>query len=289
MESVFLIRITPIIKQGYFKCNGYASVVTYILYCLAQLRFTDKICTIIILITARDYIVRHSYHIEKHYIERSGWLRAAVLGANDGIISVTSLVVGIAASGASSQTLLVTCVAGLISGAASMAAGEYISVKSQQDIEQSDLKMEAHELKLHPEHELQELKNIYIQRGLTPSLAENVAKQLTLHNALDAHARDEIGISAHTSAQPFLAASSSAVAFSVGSLFPLLSIMLLPNAYLAKGVMLIGVLSLGVMGALASYAGGVSIWKGAIRVMIWGIVAMLFSAWIGSLFNTAVA
>ena len=233
--------------------------------------------------------MRHSYHIEKHYIERSGWLRAAVLGANDGIISVTSLVVGIAASGASSQTLLVTCVAGLISGAASMAAGEYISVKSQQDIEQSDLKMEARELKLHPEHELQELKNIYIQRGLTPSLAEDVAKQLTLHNALDAHARDEIGISAHTSAQPFLAASSSAVAFSVGSLFPLLSIMLLPNAYLAKGVMLIGVLSLGVMGALASYAGGVSIWRGAIRVMIWGILAMLFSAWIGSLFNTAVA
>ena len=233
--------------------------------------------------------MRHSYHIEKHYIERSGWLRAAVLGANDGIISVTSLVVGIAASGASSQTLLVTCVAGLISGAASMAAGEYISVKSQQDIEQSDLKMEARELKLHPEHELQELKNIYIQRGLTPSLAEDVAKQLTLHNALDAHARDEIGISAHTSAQPFLAASSSAVAFSVGSLFPLLSIMLLPNSYLAKGVMLIGVLSLGVMGALASYAGGVSIWRGAIRVMLWGIVAMLFSAWIGSLFNTAVA
>lgn len=232
--------------------------------------------------------MRHSYHIEKHYIERSGWLRAAVLGANDGIISVTSLVVGIAASGASSQTLLVTCVAGLISGAASMAAGEYISVKSQQDIEQSDLKMEARELKLHPEHELQELKNIYIQRGLTASLAEDVAKQLTLHNALDAHARDEIGISAHTSAQPFLAASSSAVAFSVGSLFPLLSIMLLPNAYLAKGVMLIGVLSLGVMGALASYAGGVSIWRGAIRVMLWGIVAMLFSAWIGSLFNTAV-
>lgn len=233
--------------------------------------------------------MRHSYHIEKHYIERSGWLRAAVLGANDGIISVTSLVVGIAASGASSQTLLVTCVAGLISGAASMAAGEYISVKSQQDIEQSDLKMEARELKLHPEHELQELKNIYIQRGLTPSLAEGVAKQLTLHNALDAHARDEIGISAHTSAQPFLAASSSAVAFSVGSLFPLLSILLLPNAYLAKGVMLIGVLSLGIMGALASYAGGVSIWRGAIRVMLWGIVAMLFSAWIGSLFNTAVA
>lgn len=231
--------------------------------------------------------MRHSYHIEKHYIERAGWLRAAVLGANDGIISVTSLVVGIAASGASSQTLLITCVAGLISGAASMAAGEYISVKSQQDIEKSDLKMEARELALHPEHELQELKNIYIQRGLEATLAEDVAKQLTLHNALDAHARDEIGISVHTAAQPFLAASSSAIAFSVGSLFPLLSIMLLPEGYLAQGVMLIGVLSLGIMGALASYAGGVSIYRGAIRVMLWGIVAMLFSAWIGSLFNIA--
>ena len=233
--------------------------------------------------------MRHSYHIEKHYIERSGWLRAAVLGANDGIISVTSLVAGMAASGASSQTLLVTCVAGLISGAASMAAGEYISVKSQQDIEQNDLKMEACELKLHPEHELQELKNIYIQRGLEPTLAEDIAKQLTLHNALDAHARDEIGISDHTSAQPFRAAFSSAIAFTIGSLFPLISIILLPEQYLEKGVILIGVLSLGIMGALASYAGGASIWIGSIRVMIWGIIAMLFSAWIGSLFNVAVA
>ena len=169
-----------------------------------------------------------------------------------------------------------------------MAAGEYISVKSQQDIEQNDLKMEARELKLHPEHELQELKNIYIQRGLEPTLAEDVAKQLTMHNSLDAHARDEIGISVHTSAKPFLAASSSALAFSVGSLFPLISMMLLPEQYLDKGVMLIGVLTLGIMGALASYAGGVSIWRGSVRVMIWGIVAMLFSAWIGSLFNVAV-
>src|SRR5574344_118973 len=231
----------------------------------------------------------HSYHLEKHYIERSGWLRAAVLGANDGIISVTSLVVGMAASGASSQTLLITCIAGLISGAASMAAGEYISVKSQQDIEQNDLAMEARELKLNPEHELKELTNIYMLRGLDAELAEQVAIQLTAHNALDAHARDEIGILEHTSAQPFMAAFSSALAFTVGSLFPLVSILLLPEHLLDKGVMLVGVISLGVMGALASYVGGASMWKGALRVMIWGIVAMVFSAWIGSMFHVAVA
>lgn len=231
----------------------------------------------------------HSYHLEKHYIERSGWLRAAVLGANDGIISVTSLVVGMAASGASSQTLLITCIAGLISGAASMAAGEYISVKSQQDIEQNDLAMEARELKLNPEHELKELTNIYMIRGLDAELAEQVAIQLTAHNALVAHARDEIGILEHTSAQPFMAAFSSALAFTVGSLFPLVSILLLPEHLLDKGVMLVGVISLGVMGALASYVGGASMWKGALRVMIWGIVAMVFSAWIGSMFHVAVA
>ncbi|MBT0887783.1 MULTISPECIES: VIT1/CCC1 transporter family protein [Acinetobacter] len=231
----------------------------------------------------------HSYHLEKHYIERSGWLRAAVLGANDGIISVTSLVVGMAASGASSQTLLITCIAGLISGAASMAAGEYISVKSQQDIEQNDLAMEARELKLNPEHELKELTNIYMIRGLDAELAEQVAIQLTAHNALDAHARDEIGILEHTSAQPFMAAFSSALAFTIGSLFPLVSILLLPEHLLDKGVMLVGVISLGVMGALASYVGGASMWKGALRVMIWGIVAMVFSAWIGSMFHVAVA
>ena len=169
-----------------------------------------------------------------------------------------------------------------------MAAGEYISVKSQQDIEKNDLDMESRELQRHPEHELQELKNIYIQRGLQPTLALEVAQQLTAHNALDAHARDEIGISDHTSAQPLIAAFSSAVAFSVGSLFPLISILLLPEQYLDKGVMLIGVLSLGIMGALASYAGGASIWRGSVRVMIWGIVAMLFSAWIGSLFHVDV-
>ena len=194
--------------------------------------------------------MRHSYHAEQHYMERAGWLRAVVLGANDGIISVTSLVIGVAASGASTHTLLITCIAGLISGAASMAAGEYISVKSQQDIEQSDLNMEARELDLHPAHELKELQDIYIRRGLDSDLARQVAQQLTAHNALDAHAR-EIGISEQTSANPVLAAVASALAFSVGSLFPVAAIIFLPESILQSGIIIIGILSLGVLGALA--------------------------------------
>ena len=229
----------------------------------------------------------YSQHIEPHYLQRAGWLRAAVLGANDGIISVTSLVVGMAASGASSHTLLIACIAGLISGAVSMAAGEYISVKSQQDIEDNDLKMEARELELHPERELKELTQIYMQRGLTLELAQQVAEQLTAHNALHAHARDEIGLVEETSAQPLVAAGTSALAFSVGALFPLLAILLLPKLYLVQGIMTISVLSLGVLGAIASYVGGATVYRGAIRVMLWGILAMLFSSWIGSLFNIA--
>lgn len=230
-------------------------------------------------------MTRHSSHIEKHYTERSGWLRAAVLGANDGIISVTSLVIGIAASGASTHTVLVSCIAGLISGAVSMAAGEYISVKSQQDIEHADLKMEAHELRHNPEQELKELTKIYTQRGLEASLAAEVAKQLTAHNALQAHARDEIGIVEQTLAQPLQAACSSALSFAVGALCPLLAIWVVPETWLQVGIGLVGVLSLAILGAIASYAGGSSMLKGASRVVIWGILAMLFSFWIGSLFD----
>lgn len=230
----------------------------------------------------------HSHHTEQHYTTRAGWLRAAVLGANDGIISVTSLVMGMAASGASTPTLLIACVAGLISGAASMAAGEYISVKSQEDIEKMDLEMEARELHLHPERELNELKHIYIRRGLTPELAEQVAQQLSQHNALDAHARDEIGIVAENSVRPLTAAASSALAFSLGALFPLLSILWMPTQWLQQGIMWVGVLSLGILGGLASYVGGASVWKGAGRVMLWGIIAMVFSAWIGSMFQVDV-
>ena len=226
-----------------------------------------------------------SHHTEQHFIHRTGWLRAAVLGANDGIISVTSLVVGLAASGASTHILLVTCIAGLISGATSMAAGEYISVKSQSDIEQADLKFEARELEKNPHLELKELTQIYIHRGLDPDLAHQVAVQLTEKDALQAHARDEIGINEMTAAKPIQAATSSALSFSIGALFPTLAILLSPDIYLEKIVLLVGVLSLAILGALSSFFAGTSMLRGSLRVTIWGIIAMAFSSWIGSLFQ----
>ncbi len=225
------------------------------------------------------------HHHEHHYIHRTGWLRASVLGANDGIISVTSLIMGMAASGASSHTLLITCIAGLISGATSMAAGEYISVKSQEDLEQADLEMEHRELQRNPEHELNELTHIYIDRGLTPELAREVAIQLTAKDALQAHARDEIGIHDNTSAKPLQAALSSALAFSAGAALPMLSILLSSEQHTAITVMAVGIISLALLGALSSYAAGTSMLKGSVRVTVWGIAAMLFSSWIGSLFN----
>ncbi|MFW1859637.1 VIT1/CCC1 transporter family protein [Acinetobacter defluvii] len=227
----------------------------------------------------------HFSHHEQHFIHRAGWLRAAVLGANDGIISVTSLVVGMAASGASSHTLLVTCIAGLISGATSMAAGEYISVKSQTDIEEADIKIEARELKNNPHLELKELTQIYIHRGLDPDLAHQVAVQLTEKDALEAHARDEIGINEMTAAKPLQAAGSSALSFTLGALFPTLSILISPEAYLEHVVLVVGILSLATLGALSSYFAGTSMLKGSLRVVIWGIIAMAFAMWIGSLFE----
>lgn len=230
----------------------------------------------------------YSHHTEQHVIHRTGWLRASVLGANDGIISVTSLVLGMAASGAHSQTLLVTAVAGLISGAISMAAGEYISVKSQSDIEETDLKTEAIELKNNPHLELKELTQIYISRGLTPELAHQVAVQLSEHNALEAHARDEIGINDMTSAKPLQAAFSSAVSFSIGAVLPLLAIYFSSEHSLQSSVMIVGVMSLALLGAISSYFAGTSLIRGSVRVTAWGILAMLFSSWIGSLFNVTV-
>lgn len=227
----------------------------------------------------------HSYHPEQHVIQRSGWLRAAVLGANDGIISVTSLVLGIAASGASAHTLMISSVAALISGAVSMAAGEYISVQSQADIEQADLKTEARELENNPHLELKELTEIYIQRGVDPDLAQHVAMQLSAHNALEAHARDEIGIHEITAAKPLQAAYSSALSFAVGALLPTLCILLSPRSWVVQSTASIGILSLALLGALSSYVAGTSIFKGSIRVCFWGIMAMLFSSWIGSLFQ----
>ena len=227
------------------------------------------------------------HHHEHHYIHRTGWLRAAVLGANDGIISVTSLIVGMAASGASAQTLLITCIAGLISGASSMAAGEYISVKSQEDIEKADLDMEHRELQRKPENELKELTQIYVARGLKPALAHEVAVQLTAKNALEAHARDEIGIHANTAAKQLLSTGSSATAFSLGALLPMFSILLSPEQYITAAVMAVGVLSLALLGALSSYFAGTSMLKGSFRVTAWGVAAMLFASWIGSLFDVA--
>lgn len=226
-----------------------------------------------------------SQHSEHHFIHRSGWLRAAVLGANDGIISVTSLIMGMAASGATAHTLLITCIAGLISGATSMAAGEYISVKSQEDIEKADLKFEAQELKKHPQRELDELTQIYISRGLEPDLARQVATQLTNHDALGAHARDEIGIHENTAANPIQAALASAGSFSFGALFPMLAILLSPEVWIEKTVLIFGIISLAFLGALSSHFAGTSKLKGSLRITLWGILAMAFSSWIGSLFH----
>ncbi|KRI53388.1 VIT1/CCC1 transporter family protein [Acinetobacter pittii] len=226
-----------------------------------------------------------SQHSEHHFIHRSGWLRAAVLGANDGIISVTSLIMGMAASGATAHTLLITCIAGLISGATSMAAGEYISVKSQEDIEKADLKFEAQELKKHPQRELDELTQIYVARGLEPDLARQVATQLTNHDALGAHARDEIGIHENTAANPIQAALASAGSFSFGALFPMLAILLSPEVWIEKTVLIFGIISLTFLGALSSHFAGTSKLKGSLRITLWGILAMAFSSWIGSLFH----
>lgn len=227
----------------------------------------------------------YSHHAEDHYIHRTGWLRASVLGANDGIISVTSLVMGMAASGASSHTLFIACLAGLISGATSMAAGEYVSVQSQKDIEHADLKFEARELEKNPHLELDELTIIYIRRGLSPELAREVAIQLTEKDALEAHARDEIGILEQTAARPVQAALSSALSFSLGALCPMLAILFSPESSVSTVVLTVGIISLACMGALSSYFAGTSLWKGSLRITVWGIIAMLFSSWVGSFFN----
>lgn len=229
------------------------------------------------------------HHHEVHFSHRMGWLRAAVLGANDGIISVASLVIGVAASGVATDTLMITAVAGLVAGAVSMAAGEYVSVQSQADIEAADLTKEAYELKHNAEHELNELTQIYIKRGLTAPLAAEVALQLTSHNALHAHARDEIGISDINQAKPVQAALASAGAFIVGALFPILAIWLASDAFIKTAVVVTTCTALLLLGALASYAGGSSMVRGALRVFFWGVFAMLCTQLIGSLFGANLA
>jgi len=227
-------------------------------------------------------------HRETHRTERIGWLRAAVLGANDGIVSIASLTVGIAASRASHGELLVAGVAGLVAGAMSMAAGEYVSVSSQLDTERADLARERAELATKPELETQELTLIYVARGLTPDLASQVARQLMAHDALGAHARDELGMSETGRARPVQAALTSAVTFTVGAMLPLLIAFVSPTEYVVPAVAATSIVFLIALGAVSARAGGASVVKAALRVMVLGGLAMGLTALVGRLFGTVV-
>lgn len=224
---------------------------------------------------------------ERHYITRAGWLRAAVLGANDGIISVSSLIMGMAAASVDTKGLVIAGVAGLVSGAMSMAAGEYVSVSSQADLEKAELERERKELADDPEFELQELTKIYEERGLDPVLAAEVARQLSAKDALGAHARDELGMSELAEARPLQAAIASAAAFSGGAAFPVLSVVLLPQDIFIMAASGLCVVLLGVLGAIAAKIGGASPIKPALRVMFWGAVAMAGTSLIGSFFGVS--
>lgn len=227
-------------------------------------------------------------HREWHRSDRIGWLRAAVLGANDGIVSTASLVVGVAAAGAASNTLLMTGVAGLVAGAMSMAAGEYVSVHSQADTEQADLSRERAELEQEPAAELRELTAIYIGRGLEPALAQQVAEQLTAHDALGAHARDELGISESFTAKPVQAALASAASFAVGAALPLAVTFLAPRGQLILAVSGLSLVFLAALGSIAARVGGAGVWVGAWRVTFWGALAMASTAGVGALFDAVV-
>jgi vacuolar iron transporter family protein len=226
-------------------------------------------------------------HIEAHRAHRIGWLRAAVLGANDGIVSVSSLVVGVAAGGAAQSVILLTGVAGLVAGALSMAAGEYISVQSQADTENADLARERQELADEPEEELEELKGIYIGRGLDEELALQVAQKLTATDALAAHARDELGITEVLSARPIQASLASAAAFSVGAVVPILSALLAPAQSVSFVTTATTLLTLTLLGCLAAYAGGASIVRGALRVTFWGALALAITAGVGKVIGVS--
>ncbi|MFF2047679.1 VIT family protein [Stenotrophomonas bentonitica] len=228
-----------------------------------------------------------SRHPEVHRSDRVGWLRAAVLGANDGIVSVAGLVVGIAASGATAATILATGIAGTVAGAMSMAAGEYVSVQSQADTELADLAVEKRELHEDPHSELEELAAIYRHRGLSPDLAHEVATQLTAHDALGAHARDELGITEELRARPMQAAMASAGAFVSGAALPVLTALLAPHAVVGQATTVVTLLGLCLTGTLAAHAGGAPRLRGAVRVTFWGAIAMAAAALVGRLFNVA--
>lgn len=227
-------------------------------------------------------------HIEKHYSQRIGWLRAAVLGSNDGIVSTASLVVGVAAAESSRSAVLVAGVAGLMAGAMSMAAGEYVSVSSQADTEQADLARERTELKETPLRELQELRRIYVDRGLDPELAARVAEQLTARDVVRAHARDELGLSEIHAARPVQAAIASAATFAVGAALPLIAAAVVPAQRIMLAVTASSLVFLAALGGLSAGAGGASKGRAVLRVTFWGALAMALTAAIGRLFGTVV-
>ncbi|MCW3835342.1 VIT family protein [Sphingomonas canadensis] len=229
-----------------------------------------------------------SKHSERHRVTRIGWLRAAVLGANDGIVSTASLLVGVAAAEPGRQAILLAGVAGLLAGALSMAAGEFVSVSSQSDTENADLARETEELRTEPDAELEELTQIYVARGVEEALARQVAQQMMARDALGAHARDELGISEVTTARPLQAAVASAATFSAGAAVPLLVALLAPASLVVPGVFAASLLCLGVLGAVGARAGGARIGPAVLRVTFWGAVAMAVTAGVGKLFGTAV-
>lgn len=229
-----------------------------------------------------------SRHPERHRSERVGWLRAAVLGANDGIVSIAGLVVGVAASGASPGAILTSGIAGTVAGAMSMAAGEYVSVQSQADTERADIAVEQRELDDDPQSELAELARIYVQRGLTPELAHEVAQQLTAHDALGSHARDELGITDTLRARPVQAALTSAAAFVSGAVLPIAAVLLAPTGRTEAVAIPITLIGLSISGALAAWAGGAPALRGALRVAFWGALAMAAASLVGRLFDVHV-
>lgn len=226
-------------------------------------------------------------HTENHLVKRIGWLRAAVLGANDGIVSTASLMVGVASASVGQHEILIAGVAGIVAGAMSMAAGEYVSVSSQADTEQSDLARERKELLESPEAEINELTQIYVERGVEQSLAHEVSLQLMKKDALGAHARDELGISEITAARPIQAAFASAGSFTVGAILPLITAVIFPGAMLIPAVSIASLLFLALLGAIGAKAGGANILKATIRVTFWGALAMALTAGIGAIFGTA--
>ncbi|WP_426110406.1 VIT1/CCC1 transporter family protein [Massilia sp. PWRC2] len=227
-------------------------------------------------------------HLEMHKLENVGWLRAAVLGANDGIVSTSSLILGVAAAHATHQAILVAGVAGLVAGAMSMATGEYVSVQSQADTEAAALDKERAELDDNPKGEQLELANIYVARGLAPALAQQVAASLMAHDALGAHSKDELGITDAMSARPLQAALASALSFAIGAALPLLVVLLVPHNSLIPAIVAASLLFLAALGGLAAKVGGASIRKGVLRVAFWSALSMAAAAGIGALFGTTV-